>query len=209
MEASKQFALNVHQKLVPIEDDVYKFEDVTLFLKRRKSAFLFFLINLIFFLIYMLHLPAYTLIFSALGLYFASPLYFPIIKPLLRKLVLGKKVKNLPPDAPRRRYTIQEISAFLGVIHYRLHLSLQKARIGIIKRNYFFIATTLFILNFFFYVFLSMSDAFALFAILNGVMLLPFLLQQHVSRSFVNIQERVANVTNNFAIQSPKKQKVE
>ncbi|OHT14058.1 hypothetical protein TRFO_15555 [Tritrichomonas foetus] len=204
MESSKQFANCLYNFLQPIEEDVYKFEDVALFLKRRKSALLYVLINLLFFGVYCLHLPVYSFVFLCLGLYFSLPFYFPLIKPFLRRLVLGKRVKNLPEDAPRKRYTIQQIAAFIGTLHYLLKRQIQHAKEGIEQKKLFLIAGTLFVLNFIFYLFLSISDSLALFIILNGILLLPFLLQLHVSAQFADLQDRLASVTSNFAISKEK-----
>lgn len=197
MEDAKEFAQKIYDKIKPNEEDFDKIQDICLFYNKKKSAIVFISINLIFFLLYLLKLSAYSYVLLALGLYFASPFYWPIIRPILHKFVLGDKVE-ICPDPSCQRYTAQEISAFCGTVKYQTHQQLVNARVGIENKSAFLMFGTMFALNFIFFLFLSIPDALTIFILLNGTMLLPLLLQKSVTQQFDNIQERGAQIILDF-----------
>lgn len=196
MEAAKQFAQAVYNKLKIHEEDFYKLEDVCLFINRRNSIIAFAFINLAFFGLYLLHLTSYSYIFIFLGLYFVAQYFLPIVGPIFRKLLFASKVQDIPPDAQQQRYTIKEVSATAGTIYFLAHKEITRSFEGIETKQSFSMFLTLFILNFVFYFFLSIPDPLTIFFLLNGLLLLPYLLQQKLSKKFEAIQERFIDITD-------------
>ncbi|KAH0793049.1 hypothetical protein GPJ56_002944 [Histomonas meleagridis] len=188
---AKAFAARIHAKLVPIEEDVYKFEDVALCLKKVKSIVLYLSVNIIFLLIYLLHLPPMSLIAIIVGLWALLPYYKSILEKLIRKFILGKKVKTLAPDAPRKRYDIGQISAFCGTIYYIIENQVASAKNGLNNKNIMNMGLTFFALNFIFYLFLSFPGALIMWILINGIMLLPLILQNHIKNNFHNLRNRL------------------
>ena len=186
---AKAFAKRIHDKLVPIEEDVYKFEDVVLCLKKVKSITLYVSINILFLLVFLLHLPPMTLVFLIIGLCSLSPYYKPVVDKIFRRFILGKKVKVLPENAPRKRYDIAQLSAFFGTCYYIIEGRVQSAREGLQQKNIMTMGLTFFGLNFIFYLFLSFPGALVMWLFMNLVLLLPLLIQLRFNKVAKKIQE--------------------
>lgn len=187
MQSSKQFAQSIYDKIKPKEDDFDKIQDILLFYNKKKSIIVFVALNLIFIALYLLKFSCYSYFFLFLGLYFAFPLYAPVILPVLRTFIFGEKADI---DPGRQRYTVQEFSAFCGTVKYQFECQLVNARAGIENKSAFLMFGTLFVLNFIFFSFLSLPDSLTLFIIFNGCLLLPLLLQKSFSQQIEQIQER-------------------
>lgn len=197
MQSAKQFAQSVYDKIKPKEEDFNRIQDLLLFFNKKRSIIVFVGINLIFLALYFLRLSCYSYFFLFLGLYFASPFYVPIILPIFRTFIFGDKVE-ISPESESQRYTVQEFSAFCGTVKYQANAQLVNARAGIENKSAFLMFGSLFVLNFVFFLFLSIPDALTVFIILNGCLFLPLLLQKSFSQQITNIQERGAQIILDF-----------
>lgn len=189
-ERAKQIGKRLYVVLSPHEDTIYKIEDILLFLKRRKAALLYILMNALFLGLYLLHLPAYSYILIAIGLYYILSFVKPLVRTFFQKFILGKKQKVIPPDAPRQRYTVAQISASIATILYFWIRKSKESHRAIESGDYMSMFINLFILFFIFYLFLSFNDTFLSFAILNGLMLLPLLMQLKLSKLVTDISNQ-------------------
>lgn len=197
MQSAKEFAQTVYDKIQPNEEDFNKIQDILLFFNKKKSIIVLVGINLILYALYFLGLSCYSIFFLCLGLYFASPFYLPVILPILRTFILGSKTEVIL-DPNTERYTVQEFSAFCGTVKYQFNAQLINARAGIENKSSFLMFGTLFVLNFLFFLFLSVPDPITIFLVINGCLLLPMLLQKSFSKQITQIQERGAQIILDF-----------
>ena len=188
IELSRSVTKKLHRSLLPYEDDIYKLEDIVLFLNPRSSFIFFISINLLFFIIYIFHTSVYSIFFVVLGFHFAF--IFTNFKKVY-SLFLEKKIYEIEPERKIKRFNIAQISALIGTIVYVVIYLLKKTFNSTIECNLTIILIVLLVLIIFFRFFLSISDLIFCCFTLNLVLLLPFLLQSKTTQLIDLLQKKI------------------
>lgn len=180
MEKAKSIGEALSKALLPHEFNILKFEDLLLFVKPKRSAAFFVGLNLLLIGFFCLGLSFYATFFLALGLYSLRGMWFPTIANFFTKFVLDIGVYDFPQDSQIRRYSVAEISAFVGTAYYILHEQYEKAMKAVAEQEVFNMSVVMFVLMFVFYLFLSFNDAIITILLINAILLIPYVSQTNI-----------------------------
>jgi hypothetical protein len=149
--------------LSPHKNLVFHIEDLVLFYNRQKSLLIFAAINVAYLAVYYIFSPsAISFFFLLLGLALLFPIWRGPAQYALNNVLFKGPPAEIPEGSSLQRYTIEEISAFVGLIVYTARLYADKARTAVAGKAIVDICMSLFALMFMFYAGLSFSDGILL-----------------------------------------------
>jgi hypothetical protein len=119
------------------------------------------------------------------------PIWRGAVLYVLNNVLFKGPPAEVAADSSLQRYTIEEISAVVGLGIYMAQIYLDKARTAVINKEIVPICISLFALMFVFYIGLSFSDGLFLLTLIDAILLSPFILRQNLKGIVSGMARRV------------------
>jgi hypothetical protein len=199
MEEAQEVGLSLHEALKPYESVILKFEQVVLFYHPVQSAILFGLVNIVFLGFWYLGLSFYCYLFLIISLVYLWPLYGkPLLLTLATLLIPPADYEPTEEGGPRI-YRLSELCAFAATLYYVFDEYRDGAIGSVLEKETFNVLLVGFILSLLFYLFLSVSDALAVFIFINVLLLVPAMIQRQLGRMTAFISAQASQIGSQWS----------